>query len=257
MIANIAHRGARLLAPENTLEAARMAHMSGAHMWELDVQYSADNKLIIIHDHTLERTTDVHAIAEFKNRLPWNVCDFTSEELNKLNFGYSFITNTPNKDTKHYYAPYLDNAVTLSKELGIEMNIEIKDINGLPGHENIAERVYETVRIQAYLQHVVFSSFNLDYLYQIRNYDSKARIALLNDLPNINVLKIIDRLNAQIYHPHWKIIDQQMIDLLHQQGIKINIWTVNTKKDMLRFINMGVDGIITDDPALLNSLKKN
>jgi len=254
MISNIAHRGARLCAPENTLEAARIAHMSGAIMWELDVQCSADNQLIIIHDHTLERTTDVHKLSEFKDRHPWNVCDFAAYELKKLNFGYAFLTENPKDCSKHYNAPFLNNAVILSKSLGIEMNIEIKDINGLPGHEVIAREVYNTVNSKAYLKHVIFSSFNLDYLYQIRNIDENARIAVLNDQPETNVINIIDSLNAQAYHPYWKIVDQEMIDQLHQKGIKINTWTVNNRNDMIRFINMGVDGIITDDPALLHSL---
>jgi len=254
MITNIAHRGARLLAPENTLEAAQLAFMSGAKMWELDVQYSADNKLIVIHDDTLERTTNVHLLAEFKNRHPWRVCDFTSNELKKLNFGYAFISASPNNPSNQYDAPFLDKAIILSKEIGIEMNVEIKDINGLPGHGTIAKHVYDTVKNNAYLPHVLFSSFNIDYLYQIRNIDAKARIAVLMEKHDDALFHILDRLNAQAYHPHLNIVDQTIIDQLHQKHIQVNVWTVNKRNDMSRLIKMGVAGIITDDPALLNSI---
>jgi glycerophosphoryl diester phosphodiesterase len=256
MITNIAHRGARLLAPENTLEAAQLAHISGASMWELDVQYSADKKLIIIHDDTLERTTNIHLFTEFESRFPWRVCDFTSIELQKLNFGYAFIETPSDIPSKHYNAPFLDNAVILSKKLGIEMNIEIKDINGLSGYETIARHVYDTVKKNLYLPHVLFSSFNIDYLFQIRNIDAHARIAVLMDKPDDDLFQLLNRLNAQAYHPHWKIVNQPIIDRMHQKKIQVNLWTVNNKNDMSRFIKMGVDGIITDDPALLNSIIK-
>jgi len=256
MISNIAHRGARLLAPENTLKAAQIAHESGASMWELDVQYSADSKLIIIHDETLERTTNVHLFSEFTTKYPWRVCDFSSEELQRLNFGYEFNNKTSHLSSKHYKLPFLDKGIHFSKQLGIEMNIEIKDISGLPGHDNIAKHVYTEVKKNSYLPHVLFSSFNIDYLFQIRDIDTNARIALLKDQPDKELFHLLDKLNAEAYHPDWHIVDQALIEQLHQKQIKINLWTVNNKNEMLRFIKMGVDGIITDDPALLNSLNK-
>jgi glycerophosphoryl diester phosphodiesterase len=256
MTINIAHRGARLLAPENTLEAAQLAKIHGADMWELDVQFSSDKKLIVIHDDTLERTTNIHLFEEFKARTPWHVCNFSSEELRKLNFGYAFNTVPPNSSTKHFAAPLLDNAIILSKNLGIEINVEIKDISKFPGHETIATKVYDTVKVNGYLPHVLFSSFNIDYLFQIRAIDAKARIAVLMDQPEDNLFLLLEKLNAQAYHPHYSIIDQTMIDLLHQKQIQVNIWTVNKESSMLEFIKMGVDGIITDDPVLLNSINK-
>jgi len=256
MINNIAHRGARLLAPENTLEAAQIAHESGASMWELDVQYSADKKLIIIHDETLERTTNVHLFSEFNSKYPWRVCDFTSEELQKLNFGHTFNKASSQKPSKHYKVPFLNKAIHLSKKIGIDMNIEIKDISGHPGHNNIAKHIYTTVKRNSYLPHVLFSSFNIEYLFQIRNIDRNAHIALLKDRSDKEIFYLLDKLNAQAYHPYWRIVDQSMIDLLHHKQTKVNLWTVNNKNDMLRFIKMGVDGIITDDPGLLKSINK-
>ncbi|MEM5790386.1 MAG: glycerophosphodiester phosphodiesterase family protein, partial [Syntrophobacteraceae bacterium] len=68
---NIAHRGARSLAPENTLAAARKALMLGAHMWELDVRLSRDGHLVVIHDATLDRTSNAAEL--FPDRAPWRV----------------------------------------------------------------------------------------------------------------------------------------------------------------------------------------
>jgi len=80
-ILNIAHRGASSLAPENTLSAARKGLEAGADMWELDVQLTADGELIVIHDSTLKRTSNVEDV--FPHRRPWQVHEFTLDEIRK------------------------------------------------------------------------------------------------------------------------------------------------------------------------------
>ncbi|ETR74434.1 MAG: glycerophosphoryl diester phosphodiesterase [Candidatus Magnetoglobus multicellularis str. Araruama] len=254
MITNIAHRGARLIAPENTLEAARMAYQFGSSMWELDVQYTADKQLIVIHDDTLERTSDIHLFSAYKHRHPWRVCDFTASEIQLLNSGYSFQNHAKDIPFKKYQAPLLDEAIHFSKDIGLGINIEIKDHKGLPGHDTIASQVYDTAKKHDYLPQILFSSFNINYLFQIRAIDADARIAVLMDTHDHNILDLLLKINAQAYHPYWELIDQETIDLLHQQGILVNVWTVNSRIDMIRLIKIGVDGIITDNPALLDSL---
>jgi len=264
MIKNIAHRGARKTSPENTLFAVEQAVKSGADMWELDVQYTADKKLIIIHDDTLERTSDIHLYEKYKNRYPWKVSDFTIKEIQELNFGFSYQSSSKkntfpqNSDIKpslkKYNAPLLDEAILFSKNNKIDMNIEIKDISKLPGHDSIAAHVYNLVKDLDFLNNVLFSSFNHDYLFQIRKIDNKARIAVLMDRPDNNIFSILSNLSAEAYHPYYKIISESQIKDLHLKGYKVNVWTVNEEETMKSFITMGVDGIITDDPALLSSI---
>jgi len=90
---NIAHRGARSLAPENTISAARKALEVGADGWELDVQMSRDKKMVVIHDESLVRTSNVKEI--FPHREPWLVRDFTLKELQELDFGSWFNETDP------------------------------------------------------------------------------------------------------------------------------------------------------------------
>jgi len=90
---NIAHRGARSLAPENTIVAARKALEIGAFAWELDVQMTRDKKLVVIHDTTLDRTSNIEKI--FPDRKPWLVRDFTLAEIQKLDFGSWFNKADP------------------------------------------------------------------------------------------------------------------------------------------------------------------
>ena len=264
MIKNIAHRGAKKIAPENTLFAVEQAINFGADMWELDVQYTADKKLIIIHDDTLERTSDVHLFPQYKKRYPWRVAEFTGKEIKELNFGFS-LKNPSNQNSQSqptdkksipskYRAPFLDEAILFSKDNGIQMNIEIKNIAGLPGHDSIAYHVYALVKDFDFLENALFSSFNHDYLFQIKKIDPKARLAVLMDKPDKNLFSILMQLSAEAYHPYFKIIDQFQIDELHQKGFQVNVWTLNEMDMMKSYIEMGVDGIITDDPALLSSL---
>ena len=89
----IAHRGARSLAPENTLAAARKALQAGADMWEMDVAVTSDGELIVVHDDTLERTCNVADL--FPDRRPWNVWDFTLAEIQTLDCGSWFAARDP------------------------------------------------------------------------------------------------------------------------------------------------------------------
>ncbi len=92
---NIAHRGARSLAPENTLAAARKALEVGADLWELDVAMTADGELFVVHDDTLARTSNVEEL--FPDRKPWSNSLFTLAEIKRLDFGAWFVEQDPFK----------------------------------------------------------------------------------------------------------------------------------------------------------------
>ena len=128
-ILNIAHRGARSLAPENTLAAARKGLEAGADMWELDIQITADGELIVIHDTTLKRTSNVREV--FPNRKPWLVHEFTLDEIRLLDFGSWFRKQDPfgqiaagmvaESDLAsyvHQQAPTLKEALTFTLDAG-------------------------------------------------------------------------------------------------------------------------------------------
>jgi glycerophosphoryl diester phosphodiesterase len=125
----IAHRGARSLAPENTLAAAIAAWRLGADGWELDVRMTKDGELILMHDETLSRTTNAPSL--FPNRSPWLVSDFTLEEIKMLDAGSWFVDQdpygtiavgevSPEEAAKFRgeKVPTLKEALALTKELG-------------------------------------------------------------------------------------------------------------------------------------------
>ncbi len=139
-----AHRGARSLAPENTLAAARAALAAGAHMWEIDLRMSRDEELVLVHDPDLKRTTD--AESKFPGRGPWLVDDFTLGELKSLDFGSWFAKADPfgqiaaGEISTSQLAKYTgEAAVTLEEAILFTirndwlLNVEIKDSPGRPG----------------------------------------------------------------------------------------------------------------------------
>ncbi len=174
-ILNIAHRGARSLAPENTILAARKAVAVGADMWEMDVALTKDGQIVVLHDDTLERTSNAREV--FPDRAPWNVHDFTFDELLKLDFGAWFgdqdpfgqiadrtVTIQEQQNFSNTRIPTLREALEFTRDYKFRINIEIKDHTGTPGDISIVESVVDMVGQMNMAGSVLISSFNHDYI---------------------------------------------------------------------------------------------
>lgn len=127
-ITNVAHRGASAYAPENTLAAVRLARTQRADMFEIDVQQTKDNKLVLMHDTTLARTTNVEEV--YPNRAPWRVSDFTLAEIKRLDAGSWFATRY--RDER---VPTLDEVLKAMDGQGLGMLLEVKSPSLYPGIE--------------------------------------------------------------------------------------------------------------------------
>ena len=178
-VLNIAHRGARSLAPENTLAAARKGLELKADLWELDVAVTADDELVVLHDDTLERTSNVQQV--FPQRKPWEVWTFSLAELRSLDFGTWFLETDPFKqiqagavslEEQAAFAgepiPTLREALEFTRQNGWKVNIEIKDASNTPGDAFIAEKVVELVQELGMTESVLISSFNHSYLLRVK-----------------------------------------------------------------------------------------
>jgi len=260
---NIAHRGARSLAPENTLAAARKAFEVGADMWELDVQMTADGELIVVHDTTLKRTSNVKKI--FPRRRPWRVHEFTLDEIRQLEFGSWFVEQDPFgriaagevstaelANYKRQKVPTLEEALSFTKEHSWLVNVEIKDLSGKPGNAHIVKKVIGLVVRLGMEDTVLISSFNHEYLAQTRATHRQIATGVLVSKPHPRPVSLLRRLGAQTYHP--RMISLRLSDMqrLIQQGYGVNVRTVNDNKAMLRLVKNGVSGIFTDFPQLLS-----
>jgi glycerophosphoryl diester phosphodiesterase len=231
----IAHRGDSAHAPENTLSAFRMAADKGADAVEFDVKLSADGHVIVIHDQTVDRTTNGHGDVR---RLPLAA-------LQNLEAGVRFEGQFPGERI-----PMLDEVFeTVGKRL--HMNVELTNY-ATPGDKLVA-KVVEVIRRHDMQDRVLFSSFFPGNL-------RKAR-ALLPEVPRgllawsgwMGFPARTFGWRGDIYalHPYFSNVNVGLVQRLHTAGRRVHVWTVNAEAEMKRLIDLGVEGIFTDDPALL------
>jgi glycerophosphoryl diester phosphodiesterase len=264
-VLNIAHRGARSLAPENTLSAARKGLAVGADMWELDVQLTAEGELIVIHDSTLKRTSNVEDL--FPQRRPWKVHEFTLDEIRKLDFGSWFMEQDPfgqisagvvtEKDAEGYVgepAPTLEQALSFTRKHNWLVNLEIKDLGMRPGNNLIVDRVISLVKELNMVNMVLVSSFNHNYLAQIAASYPYVATGVLDTKPHSRPASLLRRLGARTYHPRRAFIRLADITKLKRQGFGVNVRTINDRKTMEKLVRAGASGIFTDFPQVLASV---
>ena len=262
---NIAHRGARSLAPENTILAARKALELGADMWELDVRMTYDGELIVIHDDTLERTSNVSDV--FPTRRPWLVHQFSIDEIRLLDFGSWFGEKdpfgqveaglVPKSDLSSYVgepAPTLEEALNFTLEHNWRVNLEIKGLRDISGDDQVVKKVIELVDKLSMAGHVLISSFNRKHLEQVRESHSEISTGILVSKRLRKPDELLRQLGAQAYHPRKTAVRPADISLLERQGFQVNVWNVNDQETMKTMIQAGVSGIFTDYPQLLTSV---
>ena len=231
----IGHRGYHAKYPENTLAAFEAAIKAGADMIELDVMLSRDRKVVVIHDATLERTTQ-----------GWgSVVDLTLAELQQLDAGSWFDTRFSNQRI-----PELSEVLELA-DGRVYVNIEIKSNAYEPHHppDAIEKQVVEMLRLKNQLDSCMISSFNVDILEQVASMKNKPMIAFISKKPaNESTVRMCSRLNTFSWHPDHRVVTLHQVEQMHAAGIRVFPYNVDTPADYTRMSNMRVDGVITNDP---------
>lgn len=236
---SIAHRGYPYKYPENTLVAFQAAVTAGVAMIELDVMFSRDRKLVVIHDDTLERTTNGQGA----------VNDFTLEELKQLDAGSWF-------DVKFADQRLPELAEVLDLVDGrTRVNIEIKAHAYEHRHppDAIENQIVALVRKKNLQDSILISSFEIDFLVQIASMEDPPAIALISNTPaSKRIVEICSHLKVFSWHPDHLIVTQRQVDRMHAAGLKVFPYNVDTFEDYKMMIDMKVDGVITDDPLAAN-----
>jgi glycerophosphoryl diester phosphodiesterase len=266
-VLNIAHRGASSLAPENTLAAAQLALTCGADMWEVDVGLTADDQLILLHDDTLARTSNV--VELFPQRQPWRLHQFTLAEIRQLDFGSWFVKTDPFGQIAAGQVPATDlaayageRAPTLAEALEFtwvndwRINVEIKDLSGTPGDAHVVEKLVHLVEQMKMIDRTLVSSFNHHYLRRIKALNPRIATAVLVEEAAADPRQLLGRLAAQAYHPPASALQPQIMAELRQAGYEVNVWTVDEVGSMRRLIGAGVSGIITNFPHRLRQVSR-
>lgn len=223
MTAVIAHRGASQAAPENTLEAFRLAKQLGADWVELDVRRTSDGVAVVHHDAHLadgRRIGRLHA-----------------DEL-------------PN------YVPSLAEALQACEDMSVQ--IEIKNLPDDPDYDSENLVAADVARLIAeYLgpERALVSSFNVDAVDAARNADSSVRTALICGIVAPDQAIARARAHEMVsVHPFDAMCDASFVRRAHEAGLLVNVWTINDAARMAELVSIGVDGIVTDVPDVARSV---
>jgi len=238
----IAHRGFSGVAPENTLTAFRKAIEAGSDMIELDARLSKDGEVVVIHDDTLERTTNGKG----------KISDCTLAELKKLDAGSWF-----GPEYSEEKIPALREVLELARNR-IGVNVELK--TGDPGQYaliDLADRSLREVEKAEMADYVLFSSFDPAAIRRIKLLRADISLALITKTPWNSPWDLTEERIFNILNCRKTTLNEKNLLKANQEGIKINVWTVNAEEEMARFVSLGVNGIITNYPdRLLRILQK-
>lgn len=230
-----AHRGASAHAPENTLAAFELALEQGADGIELDVKLSADGKVMVIHDPTVDRTTGAHG----------RVKDMSLAELRSLDAGNSFSTK--------YRSENIPTLEEVFEAVGKRTFINVELTNYTTPRDHLVESVCILVKKFGLQKRVLFSSFLPLNLSSAHSYlpDVPTGLLALNGFLGLWSRSFgfaFGRFDA--LHPNLKNVTQQQIYFVHRLKKRIHVWTVNAETDLRRMFKWGVDAVFTDDPQL-------
>ena len=234
-----AHRGASAYAPENTIPAFRMAMEMGADGIELDVQLSSDGKLMVLHDATVDRTSNGCG----------RVVDLTCQELKALDFSCGM------EEYKNTRIPTLGEVYGLVKPSSMVINVEIKcDEVMYPG---IWDKLIRLEREMGMQGRVIYSSFNHYVLQKMRELDPDAKIGLLYSNAMVDPWVYAKYLNADAIHPHSKaaLLCPGLTEGCREKGIAVNAWAVDTEQEMAALMQQGINAIMTNSPDVALGLR--
>jgi glycerophosphoryl diester phosphodiesterase len=241
----IAHRGGAGIAPENTLYAFKMSERLGVDAIELDIRMSKDNQLVVIHDETVDRTTNGFGY----------VSDMTLEQLKRLDAGYRLEI-----DQRGYPFRNRGIAIPTLEEVFQEIKhtafvIEIKDTD-----PKVERKVAKLIKKYKMKKKVIVGSFNDDSIKRFAN-STDGKIPIGTGEKTLKFYVFLHKLHLDRIYPlkrnavqipvrvgHVDLATERLINTIRERNIAIHYWTINDEKTMKELIKMNVDGIITDFP---------
>jgi len=223
-----AHRGAKAVAPENTMAAFRAAMDAGADYAELDVQHTKDREVVVLHDADFMRMGGD----------PRRVADLTAAEVATIDIG---LKRGPQFAGEH--APTLAEVIDLVRGR-MKINIELKYNVPDPG---LAPAVVELLRREDFIDQVVITSLDYTALKQVKSIEPRLKTGHIVTAAVGDVL----RTEADFLSLNSAKATTSLVRRARAAGKEVAVWTVNDPEVMLRMIERGVDNIITDNPALL------
>ena len=279
------HRGARGVLPENTLESFKYLFENNIHAYETDILISKDFIPVITHDFRLDPSYTKDINDNWIDDENIKIIDLTYDQilqfdvgaLNKLSkYGRKFINQ---KSLQNQKIPKLSELLKLTSDNIVEdllINLEIKSTpiekNLTPEPDEMVKIIIDEVSRSNLEDRIIYSSFDWRVLREIKERDSKiprayltsgARGKIYDKSPwldftplhnGVELPELISALGGSAWHPNYKDVNKEIVQISHDKGLPVNVWTVNRESDMLRMIDYGVDGIMTDYPLKLKEL---
>ncbi|MGB9736468.1 MAG: glycerophosphodiester phosphodiesterase [bacterium] len=235
-----AHRGASGYKIENTIPSFELAIDMHADAVEFDVQLTADDDVVVFHDFTLTRLFNVNA----------SISDLTTKEIKK------YTLKDP-VDGRTVDIPLLGELLERISHR-ILMNIELKSRDNDPEYiEKLCNKVYTLVNSYNIIKDVVVSSFNIQTIKQMRKLSDDIKIALLVDKLSDEYnngdsltfyIQQAEELNAEAINMSYLMVNDKIIETIHNNGFRVNVYTVNNESLVLDLLKNGIDGIFTNYP---------
>lgn len=223
------HRGASQICPENTMAAFKQAYVDGADGIETDVHMSKDGQLVLIHDETIDRTSNGHG---------W-VKDMTLEELRSYNYAYHH--------EGIYEIPTLKELLDFLSQTTMMVNLEIK--TDCIHYEGIEKKVLDLVARYQCEDRVIYSSFNLESLLKLKEEDASIYAGYLYEDHPFKKYHLAKKYHLDAIHPEYIFVrDQKWVKKCQKDGLDINTWTVNREEDVQKMKKLKVQRIIVNHP---------
>ena len=279
------HRGARGDLPENTLESFKYLFDNAINAYETDILITKDLIPVITHDFRLDPSYTKDINDNWIEDENIKIIDLTYDQilqfdvgtLNKLSkYGRKFINQ---KSLQNQKIPKLSELLKLTSDNIVEdllINLEIKSTpiekNLTPEPDEMVKIIIDEVSRSNLEDRIIYSSFDWRVLREIKERDSKIPRAYLTSgvkgkiydkspwldftpLHNgVELPELIKALGGSAWHPNYKDVNKEIVQISHDKELPVNVWTVNRESDMLRMIDYGVDGIMTDYPLKLKEL---
>jgi len=265
------HRGARGLFPENTMHGMISAlKIDDLTTLEMDVVITKDKQVVLSHDPWF--SSEICSFPNDDRLLPvddqkYRIYEMTYDEAKKYDCGRRWNKAFPKQKPRSQHIPLLKDVIRTVREYcaeekrpDVNFNIEIKsnpdwDNFMTPEPVAFAKLVYDIIKESGVMDRITIQSFDVRALKAMHALDPQVKLVLLveKDKDYKAQLAQLDFLPA-VYSPNYQLLDKPAVDELHKMGLKVIPWTVNDSIAIMKTIELGVDGIISDDPILLSQM---
>lgn len=216
----IGHRGAAFYEPENTILSFKKAISLKADYIEFDLRKTKDNKVVVIHDNTIDRTSNGNGLVK----------KFTLKGLRKLDFG------------KKQRILLLEEVIKrFGKKTGFF--IEIKD-------KNMEKEVVKTLSKHKIKKDFYITSFDPEILRKIKHLNPELKTGLITKYFSLKIIKFCLALKCNFILPVFSSLDNNLVKIAHKTGLKVFTWTIDKKEEYKKAVKLNIDGIATNKPDI-------